>query len=726
MNFELYFLLTSYAFLSTGFLALALTNRLDPVTLLLYVIGLVASFYVEREYPRRRISLGVARLLSLGAIPILAIDAMFLTGPFLALARFVLWMSVVKLFQEKNDSDWVWIYAIAFFEVLLASSLTIDITFILSLALFLFFFVATLGAFEIRRSHRLVERVEEEDHVTRQDRPHPLRRVRNLVAVSGAQLVLVLCLAIPIFYLMPRFSGGALGSALGQPQTLTGFSETVRLGEVGQIKESDLVVMHVSLSEPANRFFRWRGVVLDVYDGERWTDAAPMFKVVTPRAGTRQFVFGKEFVRTDNELVQTIILEGISTNTLFAAQVPVAVEGSIRSIQVDESSRTLRGPMHAGARLSYVVRSDVERPSEEALAADTSTNYPVFIQKFDLQIPEKFDPRVATLAQSIIGDATTPFEKVNRIENYLRSRYAYTLQLRRSDATIDPIADFLLNTQAGHCEYFASGMVMLLRSVDVPARLINGFQMGEYNSLANTYVVRQADAHSWVEVYFANSERWVEFDPTPPSGINIYQQTSIADMVRQTAEAAQMFWIQYVVGLDDTEQVSMIRAAQGRFVGIKSWLTARRNEWRDWGYGLGREALKSGYVSRRGVLTGMAIVMGVGLLAFAAFVLHGRGWAFAGFVLPFWRMRGLRGKKPAPERTAVLFYEQMLALLARRGFVRESHVTPREFADLTGLEDVRTVTECYHRTRFGGVLDEETEREVAAALKRLAGEPRKK
>jgi hypothetical protein len=404
---------------------------------------------------------------------------------------------------------------------------------------------------------------------------------------------------------------------------------------------------------------------------------------------------------------------------------PVSLEGAMRSVRVDDSSRTVRGPVHAGARLAYTVRSDVERPADTVLARDESTDYPDFVRRFDLQLPRGFDPRVATLAQEIVGDAATPFEKVRRVETHLKERYAYTLELRRSDTSIDPVADFLLNTRAGHCEYFASGMVLLLRSVGVPCRLVNGFQMGEYNDIAGAYIVRQADAHSWVEVFFPATNRWVEFDPTPPSGFNQYGQASLADRLRHTAEAAQMFWIQYVVGLDDTEQVSMMRSAQSRFSRIRAWVTARKNAWRDWGYMLAQKAVNSGRVSRERVMAVLGVVLGLGALAFVAFVLHGRGWALGGFVLPMWKLRRLRRGGQDSQRTAVLFYEQMTALLAPHGLARERHVTPREFADATGFDEVRVITEHYNRTRFGGSLDERAEREVASALAGLAARLRR-
>ena len=82
----------------------------------------------------------------------------------------------------------------------------------------------------------------------------------------------------------------------------------------------------------------------------------------------------------------------------------------------------------------------------------------------------------------------------------------------------DPVADFLFNVKAGHCEYFATAMAVMLRTRGVVARVVNGFLPGEYNEAAGAYTVRQSDAHSWVEVYFPETRSWVTFDPTPSAG----------------------------------------------------------------------------------------------------------------------------------------------------------------------------------------------------------------
>jgi transglutaminase-like putative cysteine protease len=728
MTFNTYFLVSSYAFVATSFLALALTNRIDPVTIVLYGAALAGSWYVERHTPERLITLRAARLLSVSYLPLLAVDAAFVSPIFLALTHFVLFLSAIKLLQAKKDADWVWIYMLAFFEMLLAASLTVGISFLVSLTLFLFFFVATLAAFEIRRTHREAEPLEEETHAVRGDRPRPLRRAWNLGTLAGGHLAFVALISIPIFLLMPRFSGGALGRSFTQAQHLTGFSDSVQLGEVGELKQSDTVVMHVALDRDPGRWLRWRGVALEHFDGTRWRDAGRRRWVMRNDHGNSTFVLPFDARLPDGGppdpesfVTQAVILEGVTADTLFAASRAVTLQGRL-SLRLD-TERNLRGPMHPGRRLSYTVTSDVGRPSDEELAADRSAAYPAELADRNLQLPS-LDPRVAELARSVTAGATTPFEKARRIELYLRNEYGYSLTLRRTDLEVDPVSDFLLNTRSGHCEYFASGMVVMLRGLGVPARIVNGFQMGEYNSLSGSYRVRQADAHSWVEVYFAGVNRWVEFDPTPPSGINTYGEGGIGAHVRQALDAMQVLWIQYVVGLDEEEQLSLMRAAQSRMLAARAWITSTLTDWRERGGEAAAAVMSSGAVTRQRAAVALAALALLGVLAFAAFALHNRGWSVGGFVFPVWRLHGL-WRRPDASRAAAHFYDQMAAMLARHGVVRKPYETPREFALGTGLEEVRAITEFYHRARFGGASDPGAEREAAEALSRLAARLRR-
>ena len=109
--------------------------------------------------------------------------------------------------------------------------------------------------------------------------------------------------------------------------------------------------------------------------------------------------------------------------------------------------------------------------------------------------------------------AETPAQRARAIEGHLRQDYGYTLELL-SKPVDDPLAYFLFVRKKGHCEYFASSMAVMLRTLGIPARVVNGFRGGEYNDLTGSYIVREKDAHSWVEAYFPEYG-WVTFDPTP-------------------------------------------------------------------------------------------------------------------------------------------------------------------------------------------------------------------
>src|ERR1700730_989963 len=105
------------------------------------------------------------------------------------------------------------------------------------------------------------------------------------------------------------------------------------------------------------------------------------------------------------------------------------------------------------------------------------------------------------------------------MESYLRSRYGYTLDLKGKPGN-DPLAHFLFETRAGHCEYFASSMTVMLRTLGIPAREVNGFLPGEYNDLVRDYVLSATDAHSWVKLFIPGTG-WVTFYPTPDGPENV-------------------------------------------------------------------------------------------------------------------------------------------------------------------------------------------------------------
>jgi len=260
--------------------------------------------------------------------------------------------------------------------------------------------------------------------------------------------------------------------------------------------------------------FRWRGVALDEFTGRGWRksnevrrserklETPPLFQLGTIQALHRL-------------TTQTVFLEPIDSPVLFAASRAVAIQGEFPSLRVDSegSAQTRR---HEFDRVIYKALSDMMQP-EVALLRRDARSYPVTFERY-LQVPDSLDPRINALANAVVvnAHARNRYDEAKAIELHLQQEYGYSLQMKAGGP--DPLADFLFNVKAGHCEYFSTAMTMMLRTRGIAARVVNGFLPGEYNDAAGAYTIRQSDAHSWVEVYFPENQARVTFDPTPPGG----------------------------------------------------------------------------------------------------------------------------------------------------------------------------------------------------------------
>ncbi|HEX6185372.1 MAG TPA: transglutaminase domain-containing protein, partial [Pyrinomonadaceae bacterium] len=310
------------------------------------------------------------------------------------------------------------------------------------------------------------------------------------------------------------------------------------------------------------------------------------------------------------------------------------------------------------------------------------------------------------------------YDTARAIEAHLSSNayggeYRYSLEMRAKGP--DPLSDFLFNVRAGHCEYFATAMAVMLRTLGVPTRIVNGFQPGEYNPAADAYVVRQADAHSWVEVYFAEEDAWVAFDPTPAGGRPAGTSgTGLAGQLRRYADALELFWIQHVVAYDRQGQRALART-------LSSQISSYRLAASESADGLG--ALFAAWTGGKG--GGLASLLG---LATSPLVLAPASLLLAGVGLLLLRRRGLamfgrgaKGGKDVPAAAVVEFYERMSATLAARGLSRRPDETPLEFAEAVGTPEVLSITEAYNRVRFGardltGAEADEVERQLKKVI----------
>lgn len=720
MSFEKFFRIISYLSVFCGFLSLWISGTFGVVITAAFLAVMVAAWFLEDS--RWQISERLGTVLIVLALPVFFIGwryqfvDMATNGTMLAgvLGRLILALAAIKLLQKKSDRDWIFLYLMAFFEVLLAAGLSISALYLGSFLLYLLVTVCAVIAFEIRKTATTVrQKASSAEHIVRLDNSAQLNRV-SIGRLPFTAIILILMIglvAVPMFFTLPRVGGAGLGG--GQNRTpSTGFSSSVKLGDIGRIQQNDQVVMRVRLEDPGATNLYWRGIALDKFDNQSWTRTATDFK--------ERFVKGdREFIQVDmasgknNLLLQTVFLEPIDTPVLFALSRPVSIQGGFDYLEKDNYG-AISFRRSEFERISYKVWSDRTVPPLDELKADTAV-YSAETSGIYLQLPARIDPRIAATAAEVTRNAGNRYDKARAIEGYLQNNFGYTLDLKAGGD--EPLADFLFNVKEGHCEYFATAMAVMLRTQGIATRVVNGFQQGDYNETAGIYVVKNKNAHSWVEVYFPGENAWVQFDPTPFSGQGTVGSTvGFVGQFNKYIEALETFWIEYFVAYDDQGQKSLLRSVRNGFVDFQAksstWLDSAQAILADWWKEVRGD---------RGLQTSLvAIAYGAGYMIAALSGILLLIWLYGRIIrLRFWKtlFAWLRRKN---ERAIVEFYERMQKILASRGLRRASHQTPLEFAFELGMPEAVKITEKYNRVRFGEKsLSRDESREIEDWLKEL-------
>ena len=340
-----------------------------------------------------------------------------------------------------------------------------------------------------------------------------------------------------------------------------------------------------------------------------------------------------------------------------------------RSYLMLDKTGSLSNPLHNFTTVHYDAESEIPRiPADLLRAAPAVYDQP--FRELYLQLP-KLDPRIPALAKQIVGRSNNPYEQAHAIEMYLRSHYGYTLDLSGPPQT-DPLAYFLFQKRAGHCEYFAAAMTVMLRSLGVPARYVNGFLPGEYNSVGGDFIVRARDAHSWVEVFFPGYG-WITFDPTPagpePQG-NLFARLSLY------WDYFDLQWKEWVINYDFIHQYTL---AQNLQRSSRSWSTEVSSE-----FGFARNAAVARMRSWQTWLAGLPVwlLIPLGLAALGVSLRSDslREWLLLNWNLGWlFRELGKPSLPTLPPQAAVLSYRRMLRLLERRGWRKLPAQTPLEF-----------------------------------------------
>ncbi len=691
---ERYFNVALYLLVLTGFGALASTGGLDLPGVV--VVGLALALRGVQLLTRRDFIIPErwTNTLTLIYVFVYLADYFFVSRGFLgATVHLVLFAMVVRLFSLQRTRDHYLLAALSFLMVLAAAVLTVGSVFLLSFAGFLLVAIVTFVLMEMRHSAAAEPARAQYPRLASPTRPI----VHALLAIAPALMLMILAGSFVIFFFLPRVSSRYLSAYAPTSDVSTGFTDRVQLGRIGQIQQSSATVMHIEIENDLQGAYdlKWRGIALSAFDGRVWSNSHEQIPLRPSPDGSYRLApllddRGSSTL-AGRSIRYRVLMEPLGTNVFFLAERPQSLRGNFRQVSTDAGGAVydLDGDHPIN---QYEARSQLaEIDSDELRMAPNSA--PAGMDEY-LKLPP-LDIRIPKLAEQITAQAPSNYEKAMALEQYLSTHFAYTLDLPRTPPQ-DPLANFLFERKRGHCEYFASSMAVMLRSLRIPSRLVTGFRGGEYNDLTGQYVVRASDAHSWVEAYFPGFG-WIGFDPTPAGSLAARSGWSRMQLYM---DAAASFWREWIINYDASHQRTLGKdAAAGsrQFFDEARWWIGRRH----------RALLRSARRAHRR-FTNFPVRWWSGIVACAAFpiALLNLRRLRAGL-----RNRGLRAHpERAPRESAALWYDRMVGRLARLGWRKSPSETPLDFVaaiqEPALRKKVAEFTRAYESARFGKSVDD--------------------
>jgi hypothetical protein len=579
---------------------------------------------------------------------------------------------------------------------------------------FLGFLVVAPGALVLSHLRREVEGNYRQGARDRTGLPVDVPRILRSRRVVDRTFLLTTCLlSIPIFWftaglfvLFPRVGLSFLLLSKPHGGRMVGFSEHVDLGEVGTLRTDPTIALRVEIPDlpdppPPRLAMHLRGAAFDTYDGRTWSRSINQHELVPHDGGVLWIRRAQDDMRIPSSVREhawRIDLEPIDPPVLFAPLNALAIQLRQRGDLVlnphleiwseAEGAMRYNGSDERGVRYAVFVGNEQDLP-QEILSRVDEERYTA--------LPRAISDRVRKLAHQIVFEGATTLEKTRAIEGYLRRSFSYDLNSPAGRSS-DPLDDFLFSSRRGHCEFYSSAMVVLLRELKIPSRNVTGFIGGSYNRFGHYYAVRQGDAHSWVEAYIPD-HGWQTFDPTPPSDAAPRSELSgLLAFVRDIIEATSQRWDRYVVGYDLRQQVYLFETI-------------------------------SRYSSRH------ASPMFARLKPFVIWIAGGTAAVIA-YVI--WQRRSKRRSSPPAARDprsrermlATALYELLEGAMSSKGIPRGASTPPLRHAEsLERLghplaEDVLYLTQVYLDARFGGgAITEDGRRDFENRVRRLKAVP---
>jgi hypothetical protein len=372
---------------------------------------------------------------------------------------------------------------------------------------------------------------------------------------------------------------------------------------------------------------------------------------------------------------------------LFAAAEPRELTG-VRLLNLDETG-SLHNPQNLSVPFAYDVLSDTGLPAARELRS-ASTQYPEEVRLVYLRLPHTIDPRVHELAHTLTASAGNNYDRAAALQSYLRNNFQYTLDPPAIEPE-DPVGSFLFRSKSGYCEYFAAAMAVMLRTLDIPSRLVNGFQTGTYNRIGKDFVVRARDAHSWVEVYFTGYG-WIPFDPTPADPHPV-----LPGEWDDYVDTAALFWNEWVINYDFGHQVQLAREIEQDSRDFQQVFRRRTER-------LKRQGIRLAFRIEGWLMSHKALVLAIMLAILTGLILTDKSGTLAELRFRLaWRFA--RRDSELTPREATLTYQRLLNTMQKKGFRKTPSQTPREFAfsflTTPWGPAVLEFTKLYNTLRFG-------------------------
>ncbi|MEO1082845.1 MAG: DUF3488 and transglutaminase-like domain-containing protein [Acidobacteriota bacterium] len=527
-------------------LPLPFNQVLEWPVLFVYTFLLIVFLHRVEQGQQEWLPNWVLNLLGLAYVPVLIVDVRFALlreQAVQAVLHLILFVVVAKLFSIRREKDKWHIFILIFFTFVAAMATSSHLT----IAFYLLAALAAGFAVMMRFAHlHVLTRV---GHTQKPGPEGVEQRAPTLPAVRWASVVgllLIVAMAIPIFASLPRlrqpFVMGQGAGNIGLSRT-TGFSDSVNLSLTSQIRSNSSIALRLELDTPLdaeNLYFK--GMTYDFYRSRNWYRH--------PIENRRIFADNEGLMRLpgagEGRLRATVYLEALGSQNLIVPMTTVAVDaaGRTNSLRLDAGGAIVL-PQPPRQTIAY----DVILGDSPFITGELDDNPQLELDALDI---EGLSPRIIELAAQVVGEAESDGERIDRVWRHLLSEYSYTLDFTGREG-LRPLEEFLFEFRSVQCELFAASMVLMLRSQGVPARLVTGFLGAELNPLEGTYVVRQSNAHAWVEAYTAE-RGWRVYDPTPPEGRPAAAEQDWRLLMQQLYDYLSFRWDRYVLGYGADDQ----------------------------------------------------------------------------------------------------------------------------------------------------------------------------